>query len=276
MPDIEDKLKFLQSPKSYGDGNQLLQCIETHMSWVFLLESLVFKLKKPVYLPFLDFSTLEAREFYCREEVRLNARMAPGIYLGVVALQWCGESFARIPDAQLPAPGQTVDWLVQMRRLPSQRMLLQRIKNKLGDITQRDRIKRFGLPVFAGIGQIGNDGGHPRCAVLAQGGDEHHEPQQFVMRAVFWITMQAVNHIGICAAWIQQWPEFVFTIFKATYLMCCKRHPQIGRQCLRQLGVSVQRKELHHFSWTNGYLVDDAGNPWRGTCSPENCSTIRQ
>jgi len=58
------------------------------MSWVFLLDKLVFKLKKPARFPFLDFTTLESREFYCREEVRLNARLAPGVYLGVVALLW--------------------------------------------------------------------------------------------------------------------------------------------------------------------------------------------
>lgn len=97
------------------------------MSWVFLLEQRVYKLKKPVCFPFLDFTTLKAREFYCREEVRLNARMAPDIYLGVVALQRNNGTFALVPDAQLPAPGETVDWLVLMQRLPLQHMLLQRI-----------------------------------------------------------------------------------------------------------------------------------------------------
>lgn len=127
LPDLEAKLKFLQAPQSYGESGVHLECIETHMSWVFLVEQRVFKLKKPVCFPFLDFTTLKAREFYCREEVRLNARMAPGIYLGVVALQKQDGAFALVPDAQLPAPGETVDWLVVMQRLPLQRMLLQLI-----------------------------------------------------------------------------------------------------------------------------------------------------
>jgi aminoglycoside phosphotransferase family enzyme len=125
MPDLASKLKFLQSAQSYADASQALECIETHMSWVFLIGQQVFKLKKPVCFPFLDFTGLKAREFYCREEVRLNARMAPGIYLGVVALQWHDGTFSLVPDAQLPAPGQTVDWLVHMRRLPQQRTLFQ-------------------------------------------------------------------------------------------------------------------------------------------------------
>ena len=123
MPDIKAKLKFLQAPETYGDSSLHLECIETHMSWVFLVDQRVFKLKKPVCFPFLDFTTLKAREFYCREEVRLNARLAPGIYLGVMALQWCDGAFALVPEAQLPAPGETVDWLVAMRRLPFHRML---------------------------------------------------------------------------------------------------------------------------------------------------------
>jgi aminoglycoside phosphotransferase family enzyme len=125
MPDLASKLKFLQAPQSYAQAGQPLECIETHMSWVFLIGQEVFKLKKPVCFPFLDFTRLKAREFYCREEVRLNARMAPGIYLGVVALQWRDGQFALVPEAQLPAPGETVDWLVHMRRLPRQRTLLQ-------------------------------------------------------------------------------------------------------------------------------------------------------
>lgn len=127
MPDTEAKLKFLQSPESYGNVHQHVQCVETHMSWVFLVGQHVFKLKKPVCFPFLDFTTLQAREFYCREEVRLNSRMAPDIYLGVIALQWQGGAFALVPEDQLPARGETVDWLVLMKRLPSHRTLDQLI-----------------------------------------------------------------------------------------------------------------------------------------------------
>lgn len=127
MPDIQAKLKFLQTPAAYGESGPLLACVETHMSWLFLLEQRVFKLKKPVSFPFLDFTTLKAREFYCREEVRLNARLAPAIYLGVMALQWQDGAFALLPEARLPAGGETVDWLVVMRRLPGDRMLLQRL-----------------------------------------------------------------------------------------------------------------------------------------------------
>ena len=123
MSDLQAKLQFLQQPASYGNAADAVECIETHMSWVFRVGPQVFKLKKPVRFAYLDFSSLASREFYCREEVRLNARLAPGVYLGVVALQWQAGAFALVPPAQHPAPGTTLDWLVHMRRLPDDRML---------------------------------------------------------------------------------------------------------------------------------------------------------
>lgn len=130
MPDMQAKLEFLRAPQAYGQAEAAVECIETHMSWIFLVGERVFKLKKPVCFPFLDFRTLQAREFYCREEVRLNARMAPGVYLGLAALQWHGGAFALAPPAQLSAPADTVDWLVSMRRLPLEQTLLQRIADQ--------------------------------------------------------------------------------------------------------------------------------------------------
>lgn len=128
-PNIAERLRFLQSTAAHlvhlppsGAGAQV-RMIETHMSWVFLVGEHALKLKKTVRLPFLDFSTLQLREFYCREELRLNARLAPGVYLGLMALQWDGHQFALTPDGALSAEAQTLDWLVLMRRLPAARML---------------------------------------------------------------------------------------------------------------------------------------------------------
>jgi aminoglycoside phosphotransferase family enzyme len=122
-PDLEAKVRFLSSPAAHGGAVRPIDVIETHMSWVFLAGDQVLKLKKPVRFPFLDFSTLADRELQCREEVRLNARLAPGVYMGVRALQWHAGAFALVAPEQLPAPGRTVDWLVLMRRLPEQTML---------------------------------------------------------------------------------------------------------------------------------------------------------
>lgn len=120
QPSIEDKLRFLAGHAGPLDP---VECTETHMSWVFLAGDRVLKLKKPMRTPVLDFSTLAAREFCCREELRLNARLAPTVYLGLLALQWDGHHFSLHPDGPAHDPRQTVEWLVLMRRLPAHRML---------------------------------------------------------------------------------------------------------------------------------------------------------
>jgi aminoglycoside phosphotransferase family enzyme len=133
-PGFDAVLGFLRTPAAHaafaGDGVQV-ETVETHMSWVFLVGEHALKLKKPVRYAFLDFTTLAAREFFCREEVRLNLRLAPGVYRGVMALQWQGGEFALVPEGGPRAVGQTVDWLVHMRRLPAARMLDRAIADRV-------------------------------------------------------------------------------------------------------------------------------------------------
>lgn len=98
------------------------QVRETHMSWLLFGPDRVFKLKKPVRTDALDFSTPALRERDAREELRLNRRLAPGVYLGLLALQWDGAALDLVPE-EAARPERTVDWLVAMRRLPAERML---------------------------------------------------------------------------------------------------------------------------------------------------------
>ncbi|HXK57421.1 MAG TPA: aminoglycoside phosphotransferase, partial [Gammaproteobacteria bacterium] len=71
-------------PGACGHPVGSLELIETHISWVILTGTYAYKIKKPVDLGFLDFSTLAKRHHYCTEEVRLNRRLAPAFYLGVI------------------------------------------------------------------------------------------------------------------------------------------------------------------------------------------------
>ncbi len=83
MPNIVNSLKRALSRLH----NSLdVQVIETHISWVFLTGDIVYKVKKPVNLGFVDFTTLEKRHFYCLEELRLNKRLAPELYIDVVSI----------------------------------------------------------------------------------------------------------------------------------------------------------------------------------------------
>jgi aminoglycoside phosphotransferase family enzyme len=84
--DLSSKVAFLGRPSAYADHPARVETIQTHMSWVFLADRFVYKLKKPVRLDFLDFSTLERRYLNCLEELRLNRRLAGDIYLELVPL----------------------------------------------------------------------------------------------------------------------------------------------------------------------------------------------
>ncbi|MEO8184010.1 MAG: AAA family ATPase [Deltaproteobacteria bacterium] len=85
---------------------------ETHISWVFLHDRSVFKVKKPVDFGFLDFSDVERRRVACESEVQLNARLAPGVYAGVVPITLRADGVH-----ELAGSGAVVDWAVHMRRL---------------------------------------------------------------------------------------------------------------------------------------------------------------
>lgn len=116
--ELAEKVAFLRVAAHYPNRPPDVTVRETHMSWVFLAGDYVFKLKKPVRNRLLDFSTVEAREFNSHEEVRLNRRLSPQVYMGVAPL-------TRLPNGELSflADGCIVDWLVKMRRLPAEQML---------------------------------------------------------------------------------------------------------------------------------------------------------
>src|SRR5690348_10060399 len=117
-PGIEQKVAFLSRPESYPGHVELVERKETHMSWIFLTEMHVWKLKKPVRTDYSDFSTVEARRHNASNEVRLNRRLTKDVYLGVVPL-----ALASGGSLRLGGDGEAVDWLVVMRRLPANRML---------------------------------------------------------------------------------------------------------------------------------------------------------
>lgn len=135
LPTLEAKVGFLRDPGAYPEPTSRVETVETHMSWVFLTDTRAYKLKKPVRYDYLDFSTPEARRHDCEEEVRLNRRLAPDVYLDVVPLVYDTTGRLRLGGA-----GEAADWLVRMRRLPADHML--------------DRLLREGRATQAGIGRL--------------------------------------------------------------------------------------------------------------------------
>jgi aminoglycoside phosphotransferase family enzyme len=115
---VDAKLQALRSPSSYPEEASSVEVIETHFAWVFLVGQHAYKMKKPIGYPQLDLHSLEARKNNCEEELRLNRRLAPDVYRGLVPL-------VRADDGKLHVGGKgtPVDWLIWMRRLSSHLML---------------------------------------------------------------------------------------------------------------------------------------------------------
>jgi uncharacterized protein len=107
-------IQALRNPACYPHPVGRISVIETHISFVVLTGTFAYKIKKPVDLGFLDFTTLEKRRFYCQEELRLNARFAPRVYLGVVTIGGTSE-IPRVGDDT-----QAIEYAVKMREFPQE------------------------------------------------------------------------------------------------------------------------------------------------------------
>jgi aminoglycoside phosphotransferase family enzyme/predicted kinase len=115
-------IRALSEPSAYPFPVAEVAVRQTHISAVFLAGPFAYKVKKPVNPGFLDFSTLEKRRHFCEEEVRLNRRLAPDVYLGVVPVVRSGGGL------RVEGPGEPVEWAVKMRRLPDAVTLHERLR----------------------------------------------------------------------------------------------------------------------------------------------------
>ncbi len=110
--DLPALIQDLSDPQAYSARVDDVQVHQTHISVVFLAGSYAYKIKKPVDLGFVDYSTLEKRRHWCHEEVRLNRRLAPQVYLEVVPIASEGA------HVKVEGTGPVVEWAVKMQRLP--------------------------------------------------------------------------------------------------------------------------------------------------------------
>jgi aminoglycoside phosphotransferase family enzyme/predicted kinase len=118
---LDRLVEALSDPAAYAEPVPAVEVHHTHISVVFLAGGHAYKIKKPVNLGFLDFTTLDLRRHFCDEEVRLNRRLAPEVYLGVVPITVSGSG------AKMEGTGEKVEWAVKMVRLPAEATLEQRL-----------------------------------------------------------------------------------------------------------------------------------------------------
>jgi len=110
-------IQAMLNPALYDHPVRGLELIETHISWVILTGPYAYKIKKPVDLHFLDFSSLDKRHHYCLQELRLNKRLAPKLYLAVIKITGVPE------HPQLNGAGEAIDYAVKMVQFPQQAQL---------------------------------------------------------------------------------------------------------------------------------------------------------
>jgi len=117
------QLEQLLQRKAVHKPSQQLQLIETHISWVLVADDYAYKIKKPVSFSFLDFSTLDQRRYYCAEEMRLNRRLAPDMYLDILPVR-------RTDDGPVIGgeQGELIDYALLMRRMDFEQQMDEKLR----------------------------------------------------------------------------------------------------------------------------------------------------
>jgi uncharacterized protein len=182
--DPSQLIEGLSQLGAYPDRVERVEVRHTHISVVFLAGEYVYKLKKPVNFGFLDFSTLDKRRHYCEEEVRLNRRLAPTVYLGVVPVTRRGDGL------RLEGDGEVVEWAVKMRRLPEDATLQQRLRRDEIGVEQVEALARRIAAFHAAARSDGHVASFGRFEVVARNARENFEQSAdqvgvAISRAVF-------------------------------------------------------------------------------------------
>ncbi len=117
MTQLPEMVQALLDPKAYPEAPEHIELAQTQMSFVFLTDDYVYKVKKPVNLGYLDYTTLNKRQLFCQREVELNRRLCPEVYLGVLTIT------RDRGEILINGKGEIVEYAVKMRRLPQQAMM---------------------------------------------------------------------------------------------------------------------------------------------------------
>jgi len=126
-------VKFLKQPENYPDKTTKVEHKQTHISHVFLTDKYAYKIKKPVDFGFLDFTTLAKRKLFCNEEIRLNKRLSPEIYIGVEKITKTENNAESDTGFEFNGKGEVVEYAVKMKRMPESAIMTEMVKNNKVD-----------------------------------------------------------------------------------------------------------------------------------------------
>ncbi|MDI6707756.1 MAG: hypothetical protein QME47_01515 [Candidatus Thermoplasmatota archaeon] len=130
---MELRVRELLTPKAYPEHTNKVELLQTHISWVFITDNFVYKVKKPVNFGFLDFSTPAKRKYYCEQEVLLNKRLASEVYVDVIPV------VKKHGALVFGGSGEIIDYAVKMKKLPMHKLMSNLLKE--GKLTEQ-MIKR--------------------------------------------------------------------------------------------------------------------------------------
>jgi hypothetical protein len=131
---LDHLIRAMSDPTLYPHRPQTVRVVQTHISVVFIADELVYKIKKPLNLGFLDFTTLQKREYFCNREVELNSRFSEGVYLAAVPIHSGPEG------VNLKGNGPVIDWAVMMRHLPEELTLVKMLQDDRVTLGLLDRL----------------------------------------------------------------------------------------------------------------------------------------
>jgi aminoglycoside phosphotransferase family enzyme len=136
MPSQKEVIEALMKPEAYDEDADNIELVQTHISFVLLIKSYAYKVKKAVDFGFVDFTTLEKRRFFCEKELQLNKRLCEDLYLEVVPIN-------KSEVIKIKGAGETVEYAVKMRRIPQERMLSKLFERNEVDNKLIDRIVKI-------------------------------------------------------------------------------------------------------------------------------------
>ncbi len=136
MIDQTQIVKALMKPEAYKENPSSIEMVQTHISFVFITNCFVYKVKKSVNLGFLDFTSLEKRRFFCEREIELNKRLCRDMYLAVVPIK-------KADAIKIEGEGETVEYAVKMKRMPQERMMSKLLEKNKVDCELVDRIAKI-------------------------------------------------------------------------------------------------------------------------------------
>ncbi len=184
-----DVIEVMMKPETYDEAVSRIRLIQTHISWVFLTGKYAYKVKKPVNFGFLDFTSLEKRKYFCEQEVILNRRLSPEMYIGVLPIGPSNGQF------RIGCKGQAQEYAVKMHEFPHDALLSTLLEQRKVSNDTMDLISKV-LSDFHSRAETGshvNQGGSVDTIRL-NWSENFEQTREFIGRTITGATFDFVKH----------------------------------------------------------------------------------